>query len=303
MKRPLTVFFTLVAAAVSAFPQQAPAGPISSVLVSITNKAGYPPEVEMRDRLQVTANKQLAKVVSAEPAFDMQVHVAVLIDKSGRPTQLVQREQEAATAFLNRFARPDTDKTFMMDLAQGQPNLTTFRDYTDVQAALSRRSNVAGDVVLEGLKSYVEEVEKRYGTKFPARRAVILFSNGGTQIGQDLLPKVREYAIRNRIALFVVNTDWTWRVLGTNSPSLMKELAEDTGGTFEEPPGGATQRAPVNDKQFPDILNHMGAVIRNQYELKYQMFKTESKIYPLDVRALDAGLVLHGPKYGVQEKR
>src|SRR3954471_7285712 len=147
-----TLLLLIVAAISSA--QEPAAGPTTSVLVSITNKEGYPPEVEMRDRLQVTADKQLAKVVSAEPAIEMPVHVAVLIDKSGRPTQLVQREQEAATAFLNRFARPETDRAFMMDVAQGQPNLTTIRNSTDLRAALSRRSNVAGDVVLDGLKSY-----------------------------------------------------------------------------------------------------------------------------------------------------
>jgi len=286
----------LLSLAAAALAQEQPP---TSVLVSITNKSGYPPEVELRDRLQVTADKQLAKVLSVEQAVDLQVHIAILIDRSGRPTQLVNREQEAATAFLNRFARPESDRAFMMDVAQGQPNLTTIHNQADLRAALSRRSNVAGDVLLDALKSYVAEVEKRFGTKFPSRRAIILFSNGGVQVGQDFVPKVREYLIRNRITIFVVNTDWTWRLLATNSASLMQELAEDTGGTFEEPPGGATQGTPINDQQFPDILNHMGAVVRNQFLLTYQTLRPQPKLYPLDVRALDASLMLHAPRYGI----
>ncbi len=274
--------------------------PVSTALVSITNKAGYPPEVELRERLQVTANRQLAKIDSVEPAGEMQVHIAVLIDRSGRPSVVTTSEQEVATAFLNRFVRPDADHAFMMDVAEGQPNLLATRNYTDYQAAASRRNNVAGDVVLEALKSYVEEVEKRFGTKFPARRAVILFSNGGTQVGRDFLPKIREYLIKNRITLFVVNMDWTWRVIGINTAALMKELAEDTGGTFEEPnaPGQQANRA-----EFNDILNHMGAVIRNQFVVSYEPQASAPEVYSLDVRALDPGLVLHAPRYGTGEKR
>lgn len=287
------VIVVLLAAAAMAQPQ-----PASTVLVTVTNKAGYPPEVELRERLQVTANKQLTKLVSVEPAVDLPVHLAVVIDKSGRPSVVTESEQEAATAFLNRFTR-SLDQAFMMNIAEGQPNLLTIRNYADYRAAASRRNNVAGDVVLDGLKAYVDEVEKRYGTKFPARRAVILFSNGGTQIGQDFLPKIREFVIRNRITLFVVNMDWTWRVIGINTAALMKELAEDSGGTFEEPNAVGQQ---ANRAEFADILNHMGAVIRNQFAVTYEPLAPVPKLYPLDVRALDAGLVLHAPRYAVSAK-
>src|SRR3954470_4872740 len=135
MRGSFTKLLLLFALASMAMAQQATP---STVLVSITDKAGYPPEEELRERLQVTAGKQLAKVVSVEPAFDMQVHIAVLIDKSGRPSIVTASEQEAATGFLNRFARPNIDRAFMMNVAEGQPNLLTIRNYADYRAAASR---------------------------------------------------------------------------------------------------------------------------------------------------------------------
>src|SRR4051794_12140997 len=111
MRGSFTKLLLLFALASMAMAQQATP---STVLVSITDKAGYPPEEELRERLQVTADKQLAKVVSVEPAGDLQVHIAVLIDKSGRPSIVSASEQAAATGFLNRFARPNVDHPFMM---------------------------------------------------------------------------------------------------------------------------------------------------------------------------------------------
>lgn len=267
----------------------------AKVLVSITNKEGYPPEIELKDRLQIMQDKQLAKIVSVEPASDLPVYIAVMIDRSGRLTQQVNQEQQASTAFLDRFVRPGVDRPFMMNVAEGAPNITSVRDYADFRAAVSRRRNLSGDSVLNGLKSYVGTVGKMYGEKFPARRAVILFSNGGTQIGQDFLPKLREYVIANKITMFVVNTDWTWRFFGMNSTGLLQEFAEDTGGTYEDPTTSNSRT--VNLQELPDILNHMGAVIRNQQEITFESNKSDGKLHSLNVQALDASLVLHAPRY------
>jgi hypothetical protein len=269
------------------------------VLVSITNKAGYPPEVELRDRLQVALDKQPAKILSLESASDLPVHIAVIIDRSGPPSQLRNQEQQAATAFLNRFVRPGVDRPFMLDVATGAPNLTSVRDYAEFRAAVSRRRNVSGDSVLEGLQSYVQTLGKMYGENFPGRRAVILFANGGTQIGQDFLPKLREYVIINKITVFVINTDWTWRYFGMNSSGLMQEFAEDTGGTYEDPTTSTTRT--VNLQQLPDILNHVGALIRNQQEITFENAKPDGKLHSLNVQSMDATLVLHAPHYYIRK--
>jgi len=273
---------------------------LTKVLVSITNKEGYPPEVELKDRLQVMQDKQLVKVVSVEPASDQPVYIAVMIDRSGRLTQQVNQEQQASTAFLDRFVRPGVDRPFMMNVAEGAPNITSVHDYADFKAAMSRRRNVSGDSILNGLKSYIETVGKIFGEKFPARRAVILFSNGGTQIGQDFLPKLREYVIANKITMFVVNTDWTWRFFGMNSTGLLQEFAEDTGGTYEDPTTSNSRT--VNLQELPDILNHMGAVIRSQQEITFESNKADNKLHSLNVQALDTSLVLHAPRYTMAGK-
>jgi hypothetical protein len=279
--------------------QSAP-GPATTVLVSITNKAGYPPEVELRDRVQVNVEKQLAKVISVEPASDLPVHIAVMIDRSGPPSALATQEEKGATAFLDRFVRPNVDRPFMSLVAQGLPNMSTIRNYADYRAALARKRNLSGDSVLDALKSYVGTVNKMYGPKFPARRAVILFSNGGTQIGQDFLPKIREYVITQHITMFVVNTDWTWRYFGTNSNGIMREMAEDTGGTFENASTGSG--SVMSDDELADILNRMGAIIRNQYQLAFESTVADEKLHSLQVQTPDPTLVLHAPQYFIRTK-
>lgn len=263
------------------------------VLVSITNKAGYPPEVELRERLQVTADKQLAKIVSVEPASDLPVHIAILIDRSGRTQTYKHQEDEQARAFLTRFVRNERDKPFMLDFAGGQPSLTSVRDYADFQAAISRRSNLSGGNVLNALKSYVGELESSFGEKFPARRSAVIFSNGGATIGKDFLPQLRQYALSNRLTVFILDTDWTWRIHGFEqiSTGINRELAEDTGGTWDEP---------HSTGQYTDALNRVGAVIRNQYVVTFETQKADSKLHSLEVRALDPSLVLHAPRYFVR---
>jgi hypothetical protein len=271
------------------------------VLVSITDKQGYAPEIELRDRLQITLDKQSVKVVSVKPATDLPVHIAIMIDKSGRTTQLINQEQEAATAFLNRFARPELDRPFTMNVAEGAPNMTTSRNYADFRAALSRHGNLSGESVINGLKSYMETVTKMYGEKFPARRAAILFSNGGTQVGQDFIPKLREFVISNKITFFIVNTDWTGRYFGMNSAGLLQEIAEDTGGTYEDVTNFNSRS--VNLDQLPDILNHLGAVIRNQQEITFEAVNPGDKLHSLNVHTAAPTLVLHAPRYYMETKR
>jgi len=80
----------------------------------------------------------------------------------------------------------------------------------------------------------------------------------------------------------------------------VQEFAEDTGGTFEDPSRSNSRN--VDTRELADILNHMGAVIRNQNELTFETAKADGKMHSLNIRALDTSLVLHAPRYLIATK-
>lgn len=263
---------------------QHPAAVPTRVLVTITDKSGYPPEVDLKDRLGVREDNILQKIDDVKPAADIPIHLAIFMDESGRFAQYKNDEQQAATAFLERFVRKGVDKPYMLAFGQGTSSMNSIHDYADYKAARSNINVASGEAILDGMQAFVGAVNKQFGEKFPDRRAVIIFSNGGAQVSVDELERLRNYALANRITLYEVDTDWTQRA--NYFGSATSELIESTGGSIERP---------NNVKQFADSLNQMGAHIRNQYEVTYETTHPDGKLHSLKIRALDKNLVVQGP--------
>jgi len=257
----------------------------TKVLVTITDKSGYPPEVDLRDRLEIREDHILQKIDSILPASEMPIHVAIFMDESGRFATYKNQEQSAINTFLGHFVRNGVDKPYLLAFGKGASSMNSIRDYSDYKAARSNNRVASGEAVLDGMKTFVDALNKSFGEKFPDRRAVIIFSNGGAEISLDELPRLLDYAVANHLTIYEVDTDWAQR--SGFSGSTIRDLIENTGGTIE---------LPGNVAQFGDALNAMGANIRNQYEITYETTHPDGKLHALSVRALDKNLIVRAPE-------
>ncbi|HVZ17025.1 MAG TPA: hypothetical protein VG897_07905, partial [Terriglobales bacterium] len=252
---------------------QAPVSAPTKVLVTITDKSGYPPEVELKDRIEIREDKILQKIESVLPASAVPIHVAIFMDESGRFAQYKNDEKKAVDVFLQHFVRNGVDKPYLLSFGQGATSMNSIRDYADYRAARNNNRVAAGENLLAGMVAFVNTLNQSFGEKFPDRRAVIIFSNGGAQVSIDELPRVRDYAVANRIAVFEVDTDRSQRF----SQSTIRDIVEDTGGTIERP---------NNVAQFGDALNQMGKNISDQYEVTYDSTHPDGKMHSISIRSL-----------------
>ncbi|MGZ4790135.1 MAG: hypothetical protein ACXVZX_16570 [Terriglobales bacterium] len=233
---------------------QVPASAPTKILVTITEKSGYPPEVELKDRIEVREDKILQKIDSIQPASAIPIHVAIFMDESGRFSQYKNDEKKAVDVFLQHFVRTGVDKPYLLSFGQGVSSMNSIRDYADYRAARSNNQVGSAEAILAGMASFVNALNQSFGEKFPDRRAVIIFSNGGAEVSLDELPRVRGYAVANRITVFEVDTDWSQR--SGFSRSAIRDLIEDTGGTIERP----KQRGAIRRCAQPDGQGHQRPV-------------------------------------------
>ena len=213
---------------------------------------------------------------------DLPLNLGLLVDTSGSVKGRFDFEQEAASAFLQKTIRPGFDQAFVMGF-NSQSQVT--QDYTDAPALLAvgvQRLHAGGgtalyDAVYRACKEKLAKQEEDH----PARRAIVVVSDGEDNQSDVSEAQAIEMAQRAEVIIYAISTDDSGLVL--RGDRVLEQLADATGGRAFFP------------FKMKDIKNSFAAIedeLRSQYIVSYHPadFQANGQYRPVQITAVKKDL-------------
>jgi Ca-activated chloride channel family protein len=187
---------------------------------------------------------------------DSPLHLGVLIDKSSsqRSSPLYKPAVEGLNEFLKRVLQQQDDRVFVQafDSAPGQP--TPWMSADEVQHATFRLQPSGGTSLFDAIEHACQE---RFATDAsPARRVLLVLSDGEDDQSHVSLDAAIEAALKARVAIIAISTEFFQLRRGA---SILKSLTESTGGYAFLDSGQVG--LPQAFSQIPNLLNSMFQVV------------------------------------------
>jgi VWFA-related protein len=220
-----------------------------------------------------------ARITYFEKQSDLPLRVAVVIDSSDSLAYAFNAEKESAAAFLKRILRRSSDLALVMGFNQDVwlvQGLTSDNDL--LSHAIRKLSSGGQTAIYDAVSAASQELAKVRDTQ-PARRAIILITDGEENGSRINLEQAEEDAQRSECAVYVMSINLAGRNLD-QSDRAMKELSEVTGGNVLD----------IRTKEdVTTAFSRIDKELRSQYWISYK---------PASV-SLDGSfhrLVVSGPK-------
>ncbi len=191
---------------------------------------------------------------------DAPISIGLVFDTSGSMGPKLQKSRQAAAEFF-KTANP-SDEFFMVQF-NDRPELSVpFTTDTDkVQSALTFTQSKGRTALLDSVYLAMHEMKKAHNP----RKALLIISDGGDNSSRytetEIKNAVREADVQIfAIGIFEAMANRSRTPEEASGPSLLNELAEQTGG----------REYPVeNVAELPDIAAKIGIELRNEYILGY----------------------------------
>lgn len=232
-----------------------------NVVFTATDKKGHFKKNLKPEDLQVLDDgKPPASVRSFSSQTDLPLRVGLVLDVSGSITDRFTFEQDSAINFFNQILRPKTDEAFVLAF-DSVPTLT--QDFTDNTALLAhgvkKLSPGGGSAVYDAL--HLASSKKLMGSHAnrPARRVIILISDGEDNQSRVTRPEVIDAARRAEVTIYAISTNTTG--VRHRGDKVMEYLASETGGRIFYP------------NKLDDVVHAFASIqdeLRSQYALSYK---------------------------------
>jgi Ca-activated chloride channel family protein len=197
------------------------------------------------------AEQKLVSFTAEETPFA----AAILLDTSGSMETRLTLGRSAAIQFLEGLREEDVAAVYNFDSKVEQ--MQDFSPGRDLPARAfglhARMMTVLNDAVLRAADDLAKRTEKR--------RAIVVLSDGGENSSRASSDKALDHALQAGATIYTVNMQETGPgrdILGT---SILKNLAEKSGGRYVASPGGQELR-----DSFASIAEELG----HQYTLAYR---------------------------------
>jgi VWFA-related protein len=197
------------------------------------------------------AEQKLASFTAEETPFA----AAILLDTSGSMETRLTLGRSAAIRFLEGLREEDVAAIYNFDSKVEQ--MQDFSPGRDLPARAfglhTKMMTALNDAVLRAADDLAKRTEKR--------RAIVVLSDGGENYSHASSDKALDHALQAGATIYAVNMQETGPgrdILGT---SILKNLAEKSGGRYVASPGGQELR-----DSFAAIAEELG----HQYTLAYR---------------------------------
>jgi len=251
-----------------------------NVVFTVTDKHGrYVKDLRKNDFKVIDDSQPASEIRSFHSETDLPLQVGLLVDASNSVRDRFKFEQESAIEFLNQTVRPKYDKAFVLGF-DVTADLT--QDFTDNTEALSRGVRAlrpgGGTAMYDALyKACRDKLLKAAETQTgPARRAVILLSDGDDNQSRVTREEAIEMAQRAEVVVYTISTN----VTGARGKydKVLERIAEATGGRAFFP------------FQLTDVANAFAEIqdeLRSQYAISYKPaeFKTDGRYRTIEILA------------------
>lgn len=234
-----------------------------NLVLTVTNRRGhFVRDLNESDLSILDNDKPVEKITYFQPQTDLPLRVALVVDTSSSITHRFRFEQKAATAFLRRVLRHDSDLALVIGFNQ---EVTVAQPATEDMELLSaglKKLQPEGETALYDAVSVACQELMRVKDNQPSRRAIILITDGEDNQSHIDLQQAVERALRAEAVVYVLSTNPEYSIsLAQEGDRSMKHLAEATGGRLlrAESEGDVTS-----------AFSKIAKELRSQYAIGYK---------------------------------
>lgn len=230
------------------------------LIFTATDKHGhFIKDLKREDVKLLDEGKPPVRVEAFESETGLPLRVGLLIDASNSIRDRFHFEQDAAVEFLHQVVRPKSDQAFVIGF-DSLSDLT--QDYTDNTDALAHGIRVlrpGGGTALHDAVFQASEKLAKASLRGPARRAIILLSDGDDNQSRHTREEAIEAALRAEVIVYVISTNVTGE--DKRGDKVLMRYAEATGGRVFFP-----LRIEEVSNAFAEIQDEL----RSQYVVAYK---------------------------------
>lgn len=227
-------------------------------------------------------------IVNFRSETDLPLELGLLIDTSGSVRTRFDFEQESAISFLQQILRPHFDKAFVMGF---NSHTTITQDFTDddvlLRIGVHKLQNGGGTALYDAIYRACRTKLMKDDQDRPARRAIIVVSDGEDNQSEFSEAQAIEMAQRAEVIIYAISTDDSGLIL--RGDTVLQQLADATGGRAFFP------------FKMKDIKGSFAAIedeLRSQYVVSYHPadFETDGRYRPIEITALKKDLQVRARK-------
>ena len=260
-----------------------------NVLFIATDKHGrFVRNLNEADFAILDDHKPPQSIVNFHSETDLPLELGLLIDTSGSVRTRFDFEQESAISFLQQILRPHFDKAFVMGF---NSHTTITQDFTDdnvlLRIGVHKLQNGGGTALYDAIDHACRSKLMKEEQDRPARRAIIVVSDGEDNQSEVSEAQAIEMALRAQVIIYAISTDDSGLIL--RGDTVLQQLADATGGRAFFP------------FKMKDIKGSFAAIedeLRSQYVISYHPadFETDGRYRPIEITALKKDLQVRARK-------
>jgi Ca-activated chloride channel family protein len=232
-----------------------------NVIFTVTDKHGHFIKDLKKDDIRVLDDhKPPSSVVAFRSETDLPLRVGLLIDASNSIRDRFRFEQEAAMYFLSQIVRPKSDEAFVLGFDTTAEVTQDFTDNTEKLAHGVRMLRPGGGTAMYDAVYYAcRDKLMKARVSGPARRAIILVSDGEDNQSRVTMSETIEMAQRAEVILYAISTNVS--NIKMRGDKVLERMAEATGGRAFFP------------FKIEDVSNAFAEIqdeLRSQYAVAYK---------------------------------
>jgi VWFA-related protein len=247
-----------------------------NVIFTVTDKHGHFIKDLKKDDIRVLDDhKPPSSVVAFRSETDLPLRVGLLIDASNSIRDRFRFEQEAAMYFLSQIVRPKSDQAFVLGFDTTAEVTQDFTDNTEKLGHGVRMLRPGGGTAMYDAVYYAcRDKLMKARTTGPARRAIILVSDGEDNQSRVTMSETIEMAQRAEVILYAISTNVS--NMKMRGDKVLEKMAEATGGRAFFP------------FKIEDVSNAFAEIqdeLRSQYAVAYKPadFKADGRYRSIEI--------------------
>jgi Ca-activated chloride channel homolog len=260
-----------------------------NVLFIATDKHGkFVRDLNQNDFHILDDHKPPQAILNFRRETDLPLHMGLLVDVSGSVNSRFDFEQQAATSFMQHTLRVGFDKAFVMGFnAHTQMAQDFTDDVTLLSSSVHKLHDGGGTALYDAVYHVCKEKFMKDRPDHPARKAIIIVSDGEDNQSDISKAQAIEMAQRAEVIIYAISTDDSGLVM--RGDKVLEQLAEATGGRAFFP------------FKMKDITHSYAAIedeLRSQYVVSYKPadFDADGRYRSIEISTLKKDLQVRARK-------
>ena len=260
-----------------------------NVLFIATDKHGkFVRDLNQNDFEILDDHKPPQSIINFRRETDLPLHLGLLIDVSGSVHSRFDFEQNAAINFLQKTVRVGFDRAFVVGFNKQSQMAQDFTDNVQLLSnGIHRMQDGGGTALYDAIYKACKEKFLKDRPDHPARKAIIVVSDGEDNQSDVTRAQAIEMAQRAEVIIYAISTDDSGLIL--RGDKVLEQLASATGGRAFFP------------FKMKDMTRSFGAIedeLRSQYVVSYRPadFDADGRYRSIEISTLKKDLQVRARK-------